>query len=195
VRGVRSEPTPEVTARLQGAVERLLASGTTYAEIGIDALVDEAGMAKSTFYVYLEDKDVLLRVLAREVIAAMVGVEQAWWAVPEESGKDALRDAVTAMTDEYRRHGPLLAAITEAAIYDARMHEQFTAAVGGAAVAAAERLRSAGVADAERVAFWLTWMLERGLYLLLMPADARKRKRRIEAFTEILWRVLQGGSA
>ncbi|HEX6389742.1 MAG TPA: TetR/AcrR family transcriptional regulator [Solirubrobacteraceae bacterium] len=190
---MRSEPTPEVTARLQGAVERLLAGGTTYAEIGIDALVDEAGMAKSTFYVYFEDKDALLRTLAAQVIAALIAVEDAWWSLPPDASKDALRDAVTTMVDEYRGHGPLLAAVTEAAIYDPRMHEQFTAAVGGASVAAAARLRQAGVADAERVAFWLTWMFERGLYLLLLPADARRRKRRIAAFTEILWGVLHGG--
>jgi len=190
---VRSEPAPEVTARLQGAVERLLATGTTYAEIGIDALVEEAGMAKSTFYVYFEDKDELLRTLATEVIAAMVAIEGAWWDVPPGAGKDALHDAVTTMVDEYRRHGPLLAAITEAAIYDRRMSEQFTAAVGGAATAGAERLRAAGVGDPERVAFWLTWMLERGLYVLLMPATPRTRRRRLDAFTEILWSVLHGG--
>lgn len=181
--------------RLQGAVERLLAGGTTYAEIGIDALVEEAGMAKSTFYVYFADKDDLLRTLARQAIAALVAIEGAWWSVPADAGKDALREAVTTMVDEYRGHGALLAAITEAATYDARMNEQFTAAVGGASLAGAQRLRAAGIADPDRVAFWLTWMLERGLYLLLAPAAPRERRRRIAAFTDILWSVLHGGRA
>ena len=51
----------DARARLLAVVERLLADGESYTEISIERMVAEAGMARSTFYVYFADKGDLLR--------------------------------------------------------------------------------------------------------------------------------------
>ena len=73
------KPQPELLDRLSDAVERLLRQGATFEEIKINDLVREGGLAKSTFYVYFDDKTALLSALAQRVMSDLVGFEAAWW--------------------------------------------------------------------------------------------------------------------
>lgn len=44
--------------------------------------------------------------------------------------------------------------------------------------------------DANRTARWLIWMIERGLYQLIVGADADETERLLDALTDIVWRVI-----
>src|SRR5215213_3920139 len=59
---VRRNPTAarEFQRKRGDAIERLVDDGSTYAELSVDRLVDEAGVARSTFYKYFGDKSGLL---------------------------------------------------------------------------------------------------------------------------------------
>lgn len=198
----RPVPQPEVVARLRSAVERLLAAGQTFAEIPIDALVEEGALAKSTFYVYFDDKDELLRVLARQVIEDLVAFDGAWWVLPTDADKAQTGAALVAMSDAYLEHAALMSAIVEASLYDPLMREQFDALMNGAIEATARHLldgqREGAVPahlDAERTARWLTWMLERGFSLLLTNAEDPRNAPRLRAMTDIVWSTYRGGPA
>lgn len=183
--------------RLRAGVERLLADGQTYAEIQIDTLVQESGVAKSTFYAHLADKGELLRLLGADILADLVSFEDAWWTLPVDAPAEQVRDGVERTFAAFAAHGPLMVAVADAATYDREMREQFRTAIGGAAEATAAFLddaRRAGVAppglDVQRTAFWLAWMFERGFAKLLLDDGADARERHLDALTDIVCGVL-----
>jgi len=47
--------------RLLEVVQQLLDEGESFTEMSVERLVSEAGISRSTFYVYFEDKGDLLR--------------------------------------------------------------------------------------------------------------------------------------
>ena len=193
-------PRPDLLARLSDGVEKLLAD-STYAEIRIDDLVKETGLGKSTFYAHFDGKAALLNLLAERVISDLTGFEGSWWTLPPDASKAQIREALRRMVEEYRSHGRVVRAVTDAAIYDAEIRAKFKELMSGVVSDTTEHLRRgqrAGVVpdglDAEHTAFALTWMLERGFSLLLYPADKAELERRLEAATEVIWRTSRGGS-
>jgi TetR/AcrR family transcriptional regulator, ethionamide resistance regulator len=193
-------PRPEMLARLSDAAEKLLAD-STYAEIRIDDLIEETGLGKTTFYAHFDGKAALLNLLAERVISDLTGFEGSWWTLPPGSSWEQIREALRRMVAEYRSHGRVVRAVTDAAIYDAEIRAKFQELVSGVVSDTARHLREGqrtGVVpadlDAEHTAFALTWMLERGFSLLLYPADEAELERSLEAAAEIIWHTSRGGS-
>ena len=193
---------PDTVAGLRAGVERLLEGGRTYAEISIDDLVAEGGLAKSTFYVYFRDKTELLRTLAAEVMKALIDFEGAWWTLPPEAGKDEIHTGVLRMYQAYHDHGALMAAIVDTTVHDRELREQFASTMDGAVEAAAHHLRACqavGIAphgmDPEPTAYWLIWTLERGFYRMYADLKPAARKRRLAAATDIIWHASRRADA
>ena len=196
-----TKPTPrtELINQLRDGVERLL-EDSTFEEIKVDDLVGEAGLAKSTFYVYFADKADLLSHLADRVISELVAFDGAWWTLPPDASKDQIRDAIAAMFEAYLPHGLLIEAISAAAIYDPGMRDQFKELMNGVVENIAVYLRhgqEAGMVppelDPDHTAFSLAWMFERGFNLLMLRTDQPSRRRQVDAVTEIVWRTCHGG--
>ena len=61
----------EVRGRLLQVVERMLDDGEGYTEISVERMVAQAGIARSTFYVYFEDKGDLLEAWFGEITAGL----------------------------------------------------------------------------------------------------------------------------
>jgi TetR/AcrR family transcriptional regulator, ethionamide resistance regulator len=195
---IKPLPRSELVEQLRDGVEKLL-EDSTYAEIKVDDLVEEAGLAKSTFYVYFDDKAALLAALAGRVVSDLVAFDGAWWTLEPDATKDEVRAAIGAMFDVYLPHGLLIDAISAAAVYDPAMREQFKQLINGVVANTADHLRRGQEAetvspglDPEHTAFSLAWMFERG-FNLLMLRDSQGRKRRLDALTEIVWRTCRGG--
>jgi len=195
----KPKPQPELLDRLSDAVERLLRQGATFEEIKINDLVREGGLAKSTFYIYFDDKTALLSALAQRVMSDLVGFDAAWWHLPPSAGKHEIALAVAAMFEDYRAHGLLLDAITAATVYDQTLRTQFGALMDVAVQAAADFLRAsqaAGLTPAEldpsHTAFSLVWMLERGFNRLLIRSSPPELHARLASVTEIIWRTMRG---
>ena len=91
-RSNRAQRRESVQAELLGAVERLLERGESYTELSVERLVAEAGVSRSTFYVYFEDKGHLLRELTDEVLEQMLSSTRAWWARLPEADFAQLED-------------------------------------------------------------------------------------------------------
>jgi AcrR family transcriptional regulator len=188
-----------IAHRVLPAVERLLGHAT-YAEISVEQIAEEAGISRSSFYNYFEDKGDLLRVLTEDVVGELIEAARAWWDLPASASKAEVRAALSGLVDVYRRHELLMAAVVETTTYDDRVRERFGAMMRTAADGVATHIRAGqkdGVVhpdlDAERVAAWLTWMTERGLLTLVAGSDAAAGTRLLDALTEIVWNTLYEG--
>jgi AcrR family transcriptional regulator len=100
------------------AVERLLAAGHRYTALGVQQICDEAGVARSAFYVNFGDKtDLLLRVVEAATVD-IVWISDQWLSSQPTLGLEALVDAQEQAIGVFRAHAPLLSAYAEVAAYD-----------------------------------------------------------------------------
>lgn len=185
-----------ITRRVLPAVERLLEQAT-YAEISVEEIAEQAGISRSSFYNYFEDKGDLLRTLTAEVMGAIIDASRQWWMLPPSAGKDDLREAIAHMVETYTPHAGLMRAVAEFTSRDPRVREEFDAYMQRGAEGIARYIRDGQHAatfrsslDADRAALWLDWMAERGLSELGRPG-AEDLDRAVTALTEIFWKALR----
>ncbi len=189
-----------LSRRLVSIVEPLIDSGESYSELSVERIIRAAGISRSTFYTYFDDKADLLRSMARHVVADVLGTGDSWWNLPPDAGRAELREALRPPIDAYREHATILGAVVEAAAYDAGARVEFERLANGAAEALAVHIRdcqrdesAAPDLDPDRAARWIIWMIERGLYQLVSPADEREAKRLLDSLTDLIWRALYAG--
>jgi AcrR family transcriptional regulator len=193
-RAVRRE---DIRQRLLAVIEPALESGETYNDLSIGRLVDDAGISRSTFYTYFEDKGDLLTALTEHVITDMIEAGRQWWALPPDAAKADLHQALQAVATSYRRHGPLWSAIVQTAAYDPAVRAQYEDTIQHAIGEIAAHIRSGQTTgsvhpelDPDRTAIWITWMGERGLHQAVRIADPDTTEALTAALTEVVWKVL-----
>jgi AcrR family transcriptional regulator len=200
-RSNRAQRRESVQGELLGAVDRLLDNGESYTELSVERLVAEAGLSRSTFYVYFEDKGDLLRALAEDVIVEIGEAGRRWWELPPDASKDAVRDALTEVFRTYRRHRAVFGAVVDTAAYDSGVRQQFGALVLGLITELADHIRKGqeqgyvrqGL-DPDRTAAWLTWMAERGLHQLVATASEEESEKLLTSMADIVWATLYEGT-
>ena len=187
----------EIRQRLLAVIEPALERGETYNDLSIGRLVDDAGISRSTFYTYFEDKGDLLTALTEHVITDMIDAGRNWWALPPHAGKQDLHEALRAVAASYRRHGPLWGAIVQTAAYDPAVRDQYDTTVQRAIDEIASHIRAGQTSgsvhpdlDPEPTAVWITWMGERGLHQAVRRADPDATETLTAALTEVIWNVL-----
>jgi len=72
----------EIAGRLFEIVERLLEEGSAFSEISVEQLITEAGIARSTFYVYFEDKGALMVDLMDRATQDIGAAASDWFELP-----------------------------------------------------------------------------------------------------------------
>jgi AcrR family transcriptional regulator len=187
----------ELTSRrLLPAVERLL-ERETYAEISVEQIAEEAGISRSGFYNYYEDKGDLLRALTADAMGAIIDATRQWWMLPPGSSRDELHEAVAHMVDTYAPHAGLMRAVADFTSRDERVREEFREYMRRGADGIADYVRAGQRAgafrsdlDAERVALWIDWMSERGLSELGRPG-LEDPDRAVTALTDIYWKAVR----
>src|SRR5882757_838385 len=106
----------ETESAVLAAVERLLADGERFTELSVQRIAEEAGVARSTFYLCFQDKtDVLLR-LTGTIKDELYAMGEKWR--PVEDGPEVLAEIYRRQIQYYRDRAPLMAAITEVTGYD-----------------------------------------------------------------------------
>src|SRR3954449_6809724 len=100
--GDRASRRDEVRARLLAVVERLLAEGESFTEISVERMVAEAGMARSTFYVYFTDKGDLLRAWFARITDELRAAATGWWELHPPLGFHDVRAALATIVAAYR---------------------------------------------------------------------------------------------
>jgi AcrR family transcriptional regulator len=188
----------EVRDQLLVAAERLLAGGDGYAELGVDRLVAEAGVGRSTFYKYFSDKGDLLRAWFELISAELAGVSASWLALGPGVTFAAVRDALAQLVEAYRPHASLMAVLYDVARFEASVAAAVTE-VEARGVAELERHirdgQDEGWVDPEllapETAAWLSWLGENGQHRLLRrAADEERIGSLIDAYARIVWSTL-----
>jgi TetR/AcrR family transcriptional regulator, ethionamide resistance regulator len=187
----------DARARLLAVVERLLADGESYTEISIERMVAEAGMARSTFYVYFADKGDLLRAWFAEITDELRVTAATWWQLQPPVCYEDTRAALAAIVATYRPHTPLMAALYDTAAYDPSVRELVDTMMGENIAGLRAHIRrgqTAGFVDPAlspaETAAWLTWMAERGFHQLVRGASDAHVERLVDAYARIVWNAL-----
>ena len=187
----------ELRDQLLDVVERLIADGESFTEISVERIVAEAGVSRTTFYVYFADKGDMLSAWFADIGAEVAAATSGWWEMGPQSTRDDLREAVEKAVEAYSQHGALMAASFHAAAYDATVHELTSAFMASNVASLCRHIEAgqkAGFVDptlpAEDVAVWLLWMAERGFHVIMPNLDDEGLQHQIDAYTAIVWNTL-----
>jgi AcrR family transcriptional regulator len=187
----------QMRVRLMEVVERMLDEGESFTAISVERMVSEAGLSRSTFYVYFEDKGDLLRAWFGGVTTEVEGAARDWWTLGPDATREDLREVLRRVVTTYRPHATLMAAMYDAAAYDPAVRELVDGMMGGNVAGLRKHIRvgqKAGFIDpdlpAAETAGWLTWMAERGLHRLIHDASEAELERLVDAYTAIVWNTL-----
>ncbi|WP_320670003.1 TetR/AcrR family transcriptional regulator [Patulibacter defluvii] len=195
---VARERRDAVEEQVFAAVERLLNEGASYTELGVLRIAEEAGIARSTFYVHFRDKIDLLIRLAESASEAIFD-EADRWVQSNEAGVAGLERTMALIVAQYRAHAPALQALAEVAGYEPAADEYWRARIGGFGSALEQRLRNEQTIglvdpaiDAEAVANAVAWSVERNITQHVRVDDGCGDERLAKALTQVAWRVFYG---
>jgi AcrR family transcriptional regulator len=193
----RAQRRNEARARLLQVVEAMLDEGDSFTELSVERLVQAAGMSRSTFYVYFEDKGDLLRAWFSEIDEQLVEAAADWWEISGRSTRKDVRVVLERIVKTYRPHTTLMAATYDAAAYDGAVRELVEGMMKRNTASLRKHIRAGqqeGFIDSElpaaQTAAWLTWMAERGLHQLVRKAGSGELESLIDAYTAIVWNTL-----
>lgn len=193
----RQQRRGEIERRLLDATERLMGEGASFTELSVDRLATEAGISRASFYIYFEDKGHLLRQLAGQVFDELVSGAERWWGVAWRHDPADIRAGMAAIIANYRRHQPLLIALSEMAGYDPQVGATYRQLLTGIADGMTGVIED-GQADgsirrslsADATASALTWMVERVCQQNLPNRDGDYDAELAETLAEITWSAL-----
>ena len=86
----------------------------SYAELTVGEIMDRAGLERTLFYRHFENVGQLLLTTGRSAIDQLYEAQVALAATRADHGPEAIRQALEVPVQIYRRHGPLLRAVSEA---------------------------------------------------------------------------------
>jgi TetR/AcrR family transcriptional regulator, ethionamide resistance regulator len=152
-------------------------------ELTIDEVMAGTGLSRPAFYVYFRDRHDLVLRLISEIGSELFEMADKWL-----KGGD-LRAGVEGVVAVYAKHGPVLRAISDAAVDDPDVERAYHGLVQRFIDATAEHIRieqRGGRAEgmtARRTAAALVWMNERYLSMCLGGRNSRQARPREVADT------------
>ncbi|GAA1658437.1 TetR family transcriptional regulator [Mycolicibacterium murale] len=193
----RQQRREQIERDLLAATERLVNEGASFTELSVDRLAGEAGISRASFYIYFEDKGHLLRRLAGQVFGDLAAGASRWWSVAARRDPADVRAAMTAVVSQYRRHQPLLVALSEMAGYDPQVsatYRELLTEIARQVIRVIEEGQAAGTIrpelPPEATATSLTWMVERSCQQNLPGRPPEYDAELAEALTQIVWAAL-----
>lgn len=178
------------------AMEKLRATGRNFTSVSVEELAQEAGIARSTFYMHFQDKAELVRRLMKRVTRDLMEAAGSWLEATNVADRRLLRGALARIAEVYDRHRAIMVAIVETSAYDqdvaAMFHEtmvHLSAELRGA-IARAQRQ---GLSDPRlypEMGGVLAWMVERACNKLWVTMTPEERERLLDALTHIFWNAL-----
>jgi AcrR family transcriptional regulator len=186
-----------VSAEVLAATERLLVRGERFASLSVQRICDEAGVARSAFYVNFDDKtDLLLRLVAASM-EDIAEIAAGWIHSRPTLSHDALVAAQERAVAVYREHDALLRASAESAAYDDRVAEVWRGRLDGVVTTFAERLRVAqrrgevrGDIDAEAAARLIVFGVEQVLRDHVERGVASADRALASHLAQLVWLML-----
>jgi AcrR family transcriptional regulator len=161
----------QVQAAVLTATERLLAEGSSYADLNVERIATAAGISRTAFYFYFRDKRDLLMRLAGDVTELLYAQADIWFSGEGEDPEDEIREALTQIAALYQEHGTLIRAIVEVSTYEEDIATFWRSLLNQFVEATARRIEREGQplpGSAQATAFALVWMVERTYYQQLV---------------------------
>jgi TetR/AcrR family transcriptional regulator, ethionamide resistance regulator len=186
----------QVKAALQAALVEL-ATERPFREVRVEEITQAAGLSRSAFYFYYDDKLELLTEAARETVDALYEQADRWWHGDGEPA-ELIGDALSGIASLWAANAGVLRLVTEVSTYDQRVRDFWRGLVQRFIDATAEHLRgeqARGIApeglDPERVSEVLVWGSERVLYAYVATGD-REPADVVAALTDLWMRAAYG---
>jgi AcrR family transcriptional regulator len=189
-----------VEASLLQAVEDLLTEGRCYTELSVEQIAARAGISRTAFYFYFNDKRHVLMRLVERVSELFYAQAERWWngSVPDEPAQ--LREIFANVLRLWREHASVLTAIVETAGYDQEIAAFWRGLMDGFTTATRDHLESEARAgrgsglDPEAAAWVVVWMTERAWYQhVTHPAISDDAL--LDALTHAVWCTAHGAPA
>lgn len=187
----------ELTAALVVALQTLLQDGGSWSALPLDQLRRQAGVARSTFYTYFEDKGDVLLAMAEEAVADLEEHLQPWLALPDAAGPADLEEAVVVFVRGYLPHSVVIGALMEASAADLRVREFLTDRVErltGLLEAHLSDGRRRGLVrpdvDPRLAAAWIAGLLAEGFHRLLSGPAPAEADQAAQSLGVLLWRAV-----
>jgi AcrR family transcriptional regulator len=161
----------QVQADVLAATEKLLAEGSSYADLNVERIATAAGISRTAFYFYFRDKRDLLMRLAGDVTELLYAQADIWFSGEGDDPEDEIREALTRIAALYQEHGTLIRAIVEVSTYEEDIATFWRGLLNQFVDATARRIEREGQplpSTAHATAFALTWMVERTFYQQLV---------------------------
>jgi AcrR family transcriptional regulator len=185
--------------KVMRALLPMLERGERYTKLSVEHIAREAGISRTTFYVYFEDKGDLLVKLAEDIMDSVQEAADRWWSLPPGASRAQVYEALRGVIDVYATHGPVMQAVVELAAYDDRVRSSFRRSLEESRRGLRSHIERgleggwvrSGV-DAQRTTEWLLWMSERGFYQLIRPvgSDRQELDRLADSLTSVVWYAL-----
>lgn len=179
------------------ATEKFISNGHSFIELSVDQLCREAGISRSTYYVYFEDKTDLLRALAVKIADEMVYSSRRWFDAISHATIEQFREAISDTLRVYRKHKAVFKSLAETASYDQSVGEAFNKLLETYTqqwLEAATAGIKAGVIRDDvdgPTLLALVWMFERISYRMLQGDDGEEQlAKATDISTNIAWRTL-----
>jgi AcrR family transcriptional regulator len=184
--------------RLLEACETLTADGSSFNDLSVDALVEQVGISRTTFYVYFEDKAELLRDLMADALRELGDSAAGWWTLELPTTPDKIRSSMRETLETYLRHEAVFVAMVHATVSDPDVDGDFQRLIALYRDAIEQHIvagQGLGLVRAElparETATFLTWMSERTFYQYARFLDDDEAvERAIDALTLIVWNTL-----
>lgn len=196
----RSQRRGAAEARIFEALERLLRGGERFTTLGVQRIADEAGVARSTFYVHFADKTELLLRFEETTTRTIFDAADAW-AGQRGLTLESLRDTVATMLETYREHAHAYAALAEVAAYDPEVAAFWAQRVEEFAGSLRRRLRETKFGDrdpgeltpleSDTATRWIAWGVERVIGQQAQRADRSGDARFVDELAAALWTVIE----
>lgn len=197
-----AQPSTAKRAQIQEAVlaatEELLGAGGSFQDLKIERIATSAGISRTAFYFYFNDKRELLMRLAEDITGELYSQADEWFTGDEGAPEDQVSRALSAISALYFEHGPLLRAVVEVSTYDEEIATFWRALLqrfADATTARIETEQKAGRAPtmpAAPTAFSLVWMTERTFYQQMVQGAPVDREELVAALNGIWLRSVYG---
>ncbi len=192
----RANQHDEKVALLLEATERLISSGYSFTELSVEKLCQEAGIGRSTYYVYFQDKGDLIRRLSEKISVEMTLGSKSWLDDVTRATREQLKLAMIETLRTYKRHRAVFAALAETASYDAEVDAAFSDLLTAYTKRALEAIHAGDTPgfirqEVDEATFMgLVWMCERVAYRMVRNGDEAQLLKAAEVITTVVWRTL-----
>jgi TetR/AcrR family transcriptional regulator, ethionamide resistance regulator len=191
------EPRSEARVRLIAITEQLVDAGLAFSAISVERLTREAGMPRTRFYNYFDDKSDLLLAWLELARPDIERAADRWTGLARVTAKDQVRDAVRELLDIHRIRRSLFAAMSEDAPADARLQAAYQDLLRTLAVKLSEHIERGqreGWIDpgllSDGTADWLIWGWERNASMVSDTAEEAEFTKSLDGFTSFVWGAL-----